>query len=861
MEQILLDFFVSLSSSYTLDIVKDFLSNNKLDTYLNSSFDRAKEKFKEKSGYFPIMIKSYKDINLIDDNQINAKKELSNFFKDELRNSQQSYLWLIENLVCNQRKESSVLDFLDMDEREKYQDKNDFYKIHQGSKIKIDEIFVEPNYGVYNYDPNTLEYEEEEHEEHIEKLCNTLLQDHKVLFIFGHYGSGKTILSKKILMRIYDGFTCFFDASRICNKNDLDAFFEIPIKHLIERYKKCYVFIDSLDDISYKDNMVLETVHNLVTLYDNIFFVINCRKPDGLRINDILFCLSYIYGAEVGIVELKKFNNIQQEQWIELYNSKFYNAVDRQYEKELSIGKNDFQKANKNLKVACQIPLILLMLLESKSVDILSKRQKWYKLFEEFVNKTILGKFREERAYHKFLDEKRMVQEYRELIIEIAFSVLKKKTFHSFIIQSNNNDDFILDPNNHLYTIENETVKDIISKKAGISLLNNLDIIRFLNCYFFDYYNGSWKFKDNNILFFLCASKFFSIIKKISINYSNGIDLPLCVEELRREFDNLSLHPVVIEFIIDEIDETTKKEKISILSFIKTLIDNNYIVNVPDKNRFIINYNKIRVDILLAIIFIRFNNESYQNRHLNHCFKSISQYYSYVKIIDKDLASIILRYFRYIPVKDADLKRINFKGYNWNYSKFANVKFNQCKFDNTLLEGVLFKDAFLKLCYFKNVIFNDCSGKIVFQLSHLLHTNFFFSDNNDSSNTQIELHFKNCILDDLFFNLGSNFNAKNAPLITFEKCEIRQIRMKNGYIKIKIDILSYMSNKISLDNVHVINEIGCNKKTANNVLFKNLQKFNDYDHWLTHLFGNQDGNKFNINYGNISSYEAEDFQW
>ena len=859
MEQFLYDFFISLASSVTSNITRDVFNNllqkEEIDTFLVSSFDRAMDKFKEIHGYCPC-IESYKNLCIINDGHEDTKSELRDYFDKELRKKQQTYLWLIEHSICNQRKETKVLDFLDLDEREKYKDKNDFYNIHQGCKIKIDDLFVEPNYCGYKYDLKTKEYLEEQHNENIEVICNSLLQTHHVLFILGHYGSGKTFLSKKIMKEIHDGFTCFLDASRISNQNNLDVFLRVPIDYIIDRYKKCYIFIDSLDDVCSQNNKILQSIKTLAQRCENLFFVVNFRKPDGVKISDILLNLSMIFKDKVGIVELKRFNTTQQSQWIELYNSFYFDYEVNRYERKLIIGQKEFENANKNLKKACQIPLVLLMLLESNSVNIKTKRQKWYKLFCEFVDKTINGKFSEERPIHAFLDDRNLVSGYKDTIIEIAFSILKYNTSIEIIKQPEDYDDFFLDPNNQSYTIGENLVKEIVAKKLG-KIPSDLDIILYLNCYFFDYYNKSWKFKDNNILFFLCASKYCSVLKQISDKYIDEKCLSLCAKNLRKEFDSLSIHPIVIEFILDQIEDCKPEERNILLSFIKSLIVNNYIINVPKKQYFKINYNKIKTDILLAIIFIRFNNESYQNKQLNHCFKSISQYYSFIKIIDQDLASIILRYFRYVPIKVAEFKRINFKGYNLNYSRLSNVRINQCKFYDTPMEGVTFNDVRFDFCYLKNIKIKDCGGKADFKLCHLLHTYFVYTNDN-SINTPIELHFKNSILDDVLIDLGSVNYTNTAPLITFEKCEIRQIKIINGCIKLNIDMLSYMTNQILLKNVHIINNIEFTKDTTTNILSKNLQKYDDYDQWLSHIFGNLQKNKLTINYGNNDSYEAND---
>ena len=858
----------SLAANYVTNLTSDLtslISDEGLKKMIDSSFERAKKKFVEAYGYEPPEIcMNLSSINNDDDNISkiinNDKTNFIQYLKDELRNNQQSYLWLIERLICNQRESSKLSRLLEYDEREKYKDRNDFYNIYQGSNIKIDELFIEPNYCGYNYDPNTLAYDEVQPRVKIEIFCESLLNTNKVLFIFGHFGSGKTFLSKRILNKIDDGFTCFFEASRISAINDdLFTFFDSPVRTLINRYAKCYLFIDSLDDIINQSDKVLTCIKDLNNKYDNLFFVVNSRKPDGLNISDILFNLSYTFGDRVGIVELKRFNNKQQKQWIDLYNSHFYNSIENNYSNSITIDSSEFESANKNLKVACQIPLVLLMLLESKGVNLKSKKQKWYKLFESFVNNTIRGKFNKESSYKPFLNDRNVVSEYKAFINEIAISILKKSSF-DFTKKTVLIDDYFLDPNDSLYTIEENQVKSIVVKNLKDENPSDLDIISYLNCYFFDCYNHKWKFKDNNILFFLCATQYYTVLQKIEKEYYESEGLEPCANNLHKVFDNLPLHPIVVEFIINKIEDLSNKDRDALLSFIRLLIEKNYIINVPDKDIFKIDYKKIRTDILLVVIFIRFNNDSYQNK-LNHCFKRISQYYSFVKIVDKDLASIILRYFRYVPVNDAELRRINYKGFNWNFSKLNNVKFIQCKFQKTPMEDVLFNNVFFNSCYLYDTIIKNSGGVITFNLCHILNSNFIFTKEFYSNLTAENLngnitvlYFYNCIIDKVEIHLGNNKSTNKAPLIKLEKCDIRQLNIYNGSIKIKIDTSSYMKNKINIDNVHVI-DVNSTMDMVNNILLDNLKKFPNFEDWLNSLFAKKNRSKLTINDSDNNSYD------
>ena len=125
------------------------------------------------------------------------------------------------------------------------------------------------------------------------------------------------------------------------------------------------------------------------------------------------------------------------------------------------------------------------MLLESKTVNYKSKRQRWYNLYDEFVKKTIKGKFESEHFTKDFIRNKNLVSEYEYFISEIAFSVIKNASI-KIVNKSFVDDDFILDQNISLYSIDYEKVKSIVKKELEESP-KKMDIIMYLNCYFFDY--------------------------------------------------------------------------------------------------------------------------------------------------------------------------------------------------------------------------------------------------------------------------------------------------------------------------------------------------------------------------------------
>lgn len=201
------------------------------------------------------------------------------------------------------------------------------------------------------------------------------------------------------------------------------------------------------------------------------------------------------------------------------------------------------------------------------------------------------------------------------------------------------------------------------------------------------------------------------------------------------------------------------------------------------------DYNKLKIDILLSVIFIRFNN-SYKQKGLGHYFKNISHYYSIVKIVDKDLSSILRRYFRGIKVKNVEFRRINLKGFNWNYSSLNDVNFIQCKFQDTPMNNTSFLETSFLQCYIKKSDLVEYRGNLDFKLCQFNES--VFSSEKDSA-----IFFKNCIIHNIKIVCKKNLQ------LTLDGCDIRQLSIESKNARICIKGCS-VDGKIDLINTKAV---------------------------------------------------------
>lgn len=789
-------FPVSIASNSISDIIAKKYSNYKLREVMKKVVSASTDSINKS-----VLLDNWNS-NSIDDcwNFISDNDELCRLFASELKKDLNLYLYHIDLAVETIQKNQLLLPLLNLDERNSFEDPKSFMRVFPQSKFMVDDLFIEPVYAVKTIkdgDESLLIGGSSNSINVLESCKGILFSNSHILFILGPYGSGKTFLSKQLLFSLTDGFSLYIYANRL--PDDFFNFSLAAIEELIEKHKKLYIFLDSCEGYFAKNPSILEDISKLLTRFKSLYFIINLRKPSGVFLKDLYADIELMIG-EIKFIELQYFGKNQIKQWLSLYelsSSDLGLTANLTYE--------DIDRANKNFRSSCKNPLLLAMIAESSSNYLFCKHQNWYNLFNEFIQKTIQGKFKLEKRFNELL--KNNTNNYREFIYEVASTILETSV-NEINIEKFNNNDFFLDANERLYSIHRDLIEKHVKNILDINADENMTI-QYLNCYFFEYeqISNSWKFKDNNILFFLCASKICNSLFELLDKFISGDNVLSNMNKLIDSYRKYPLHPVVIEFILDRISNYERREDLQ--NLIQYLFENNKIINIPSKESFLIDYNKIKFDILLSIVFLRLNY-NYQ-AELEHFFKRISHYYSFVKIIDKDLASIIRRYFRNLIIYNAEFRRINLKGYNFSNSSIKKSSFIQCKFYDTSMCNLQFNEVYFNLCFMKKMCFDRFKGSINIQICHMLDTTFVIGE-------ESKLQFNNCIIDNVWIKCD---DQRIVPLIRFDCCDIRQLHIDCKKIDISISN-SHLNSKIHLKNTIVFHKNFGNKE---------LEKtFNGYFH-------------------------------
>ncbi len=663
--------------------------------------------------------------------------------------------------------------------------------------ISIDELFIQPNYKIIKFS-NIAELQVMTKTKDVVFDALKILERLKFLLILGSFGTGKTILTKKIQKQIIEKglHTLFFQCSDVSLIEDYSKFYNL-ITALKPNSGPLYCFFDGYDELNLLGKDKLEIIglflKNLIKLskVPDIFIVLNSRNIHKKE-EEIFFSISLQFDElrkeKIEYLVLEEYSNEQISDYLDAYS----NAMAKR-KKEQRLHLHDIKKLHKNLKTACSNPLFLYCLESAFYEKGIKKISELYEIYESFVDRTIFGKFSDDKNPDNPAI-KEISQKYKFFLRKLASEILIRNNKMEF--DKEQIYDFYLDKNNESYYLDNTKISSDIQEIASDILTddirNNISKTRLrenvLSCYFLDCNESHWRIKDNNLLFFLVAEGYYeklsTVLNKFITYYTqatgkkeNSSD-SLFYDELYESFrfeKRIPLHPLSIEFLFQKIDNLSTQKKEYLWSFIKTLIENKEILNINEENIRKLDITKLNIDIILLLIFKRINTYSYDEINLVYFFKRYYWFISAAKIIDRNYLYLAQRFFKSSNIKGVELRRVNFDGYNFDYSKLKNVHFIQDKFHETRMNN----------CEFENVRFTLCDLKD-FDLS-------YFAGN---------LLFSNCIIEKLYLRNPKSMNSISS--VEFKNCQIKWLEIhseeKNTNHTINIEFIGSDISTIIIDS-------------------------------------------------------------
>lgn len=659
-----------------------------------------------------------------------------------------------------------------------------------GKPIKIRDAILEPRFHVIR-DHTPIK---SNNGENFFDSAIDLLEKQNLLFVFGGYGSGKTLLSKELQLRLYESgwHTCFLSAlDFILNPNILE---EYAADHSF-RIRNHLLVVDALDE-TYLLNALNSTAADSVLSsllriagHSKIHLLVNSRLVPTQDHNRSMTSSNYLEDLSLRVLDgleidhsyslqLEPFDKKKLDAWL-------INDFDRRKRMKIPteskyLDASIIKRARNNLLHSCYNPLFAFMFSDrfyqkDDSFDDI------YNVYESFVSKTIQGKFSDESKFgHEAIKEIR--NSYRTIIQEMAISVA---SLNELSFERHELDEWRIDENRKRFVVRHESVLSTIDKLLKHSLddilLKELSFSHLrrnvLSCYFFEECETGWRFRDNNILFFLLAEVLRDdLLKSEPVKADNS---PLT--SILPRFSKCSvvpIHPVAVRMWLSNLKRYDAKTRNQIDQKLVSAYLNGYFLgsnkNIEDPA------NEFRLELYLALAMIHLHKGGFDE--VPNFFKDLRKLAKRLSDNDSDAFNVYRASIRYAEISEAIWVGHNLNGFNFSDCALTNVRFNKCKMSDivvTNLQG-------------NNVEINKC--KRVKLSGEQLTGSFKFSkcDNIDihvTTSREISLTFIKCgyiklsIDDDSKRSKSGNFSVTFSGCKDISKSSLTNLNIKKLHLK------------------------------------------------------------------------------
>lgn len=669
------------------------------------------------------------------------------------------------------------------------EDRSQFYRYFKADPtISVDQFFWCTNYKLRTLDSDTDNLHDSMNTPGADLDLESIIQlvsSTPLMLVTGLYGTGKTALLKRIhyelvhkhdesviylhakdLMRIMEkiGFTVSENQDFIFKVDDMDEAF----LRIVNSGQAAFVLIDELDELNRKKGaksyleVFASWLSKFLDMHDQFRFVICARKyaqidvQTELCIADLLYCE---YGIEceapLHIICTERFSPETRDEWITEYARQNNN-----YASYSSI-KDDYGK----IVSALSSPIFLYAFMQkylSGKCD--PNTTGYYYYYSQFIGKTVGGKYGQKHAATDTIGL--TPEQYHALLQKLAYRILQYS--QDYLTQEIQEKSF---------SDEQLLLGDELTKRKfeiPLAKLNDSDIpiddrkhetASSINCFFLSMDRQRVYFTDTNILFSLASEYVFESIEKIVRDGNTEFQL-----EHLLQIQIFHLYPHLVDYIIYLAKHSRYSDDLCsyIYSFVTNPNVKAHLVDLTANN----NIEKI---LLLYILFLKTNRQSYNTPDYQHVIKEIIYYVNAYKtsyLINRQRKPYAIeRYFMKLRLHHIALRRINLKNYNFQGSVISDKStFYQCKFDDTNMLDVVMDNCLFSLCQFKDVekmkLNRKKNGESEYQA--IFDTCDIFGS---EMNVQAVL-FRNCKIDDLVLTI------QGQQKVEFVNCFIKKIIIK-----------------------------------------------------------------------------------
>ena len=673
------------------------------------------------------------------------------------------------------------------------------------SRICVRDAFVDNCFDIYNYS---------DLQETVAKPINLqkiieLAENNDLLYIEGDYGSGKTVLSTRIQWELKKNYkTLFFDAETFFKYEELT-------EQLIRFDDRCFIFVDGIDKLIDIDINLLELsdfcdrINNILKQNEKVSFVVTSRMYCRIGLNkgnDLIsmYVAFQMQRDDLIVIRTKGFFDKTRYEI-------FFSNINPNVDGSTCLTAKTIKEWHKKSPSSCHVPLFAYAIgtyfydKQNNRKDNLFDGTELLPdnkmiVYEDFVQKTIKGRFKEE-SLSGTINEK-LYEKYEILLRNLAIRMIHKMrdciNYEEDVSRAqefSKDEAYEVKVNEFEEEIQKQLQEVVIESKAKEVLLSDA-----INNYFFIIKESNSnkgltvRFSDLNVMCCFAAEYIYDVLIRIA-DYKDENIIREEYLAIIKELGMVELQPQVMDFLICKIDTLDNGVLDSLLSNILIFI-NSY------NQEQMISEGNVRAVLLLYIIFIKFWRKSYKSTKILNFFKTFNRLCMTAKALNINGKHIegghrylAERYFMNCTFIEYKFKRLNYKYYNFSKSKIIDCSFEQCNFlDNEFIDAYIRKSC-LKLCTIKTK-FERINVDGVVSMDNSIIDEVIFESVPENKNGSI-LYFKSCtILKMTICNTDSRFLK-----LVFENCILSDIKIrkcKGIVVAIKDCVIK---NRVSIDPI------------------------------------------------------------
>jgi uncharacterized protein YjbI with pentapeptide repeats len=609
--------------------------------------------------------------------------------------------------------------------------------------VRVEDIYIEPPFAVHEADAIVTTAGS------LLDSVLAMLRALPLLLVTGGYGSGKTMLCKRVVAELQQaGFDAVFvSAARLAGARDID--------HLIADRKQIgaplYLVVDGCDDLAHLTDANWKGVQyfldQLLTaaMQGGIQILASTRLP---RSRGMEFMRGIKDSYELAFenvtprwIALRPFATSHMVTWLDAYYSRGRNVDGpRLFVEDLKIPHRSFRPA-------CSNPLFLHLAADYYS----TQPNGWenaavvYMIYQRFVDATVQGKVAAndlEAGAHSLGG---FAHNYEQFLVTIAGLVLR------IGVDDHDGDDVLLDDNASRYWVALELV-DAATKSLFSTLADAHEAMQpgdsvaaratLLSCYFFSVVDARVSFKDNNIVFFLAARTLWKALRPAT--RGSSIELEQLVNVLRQ----MPLQALSLEMLLSCVDNLSAPERTSLTNVFQRHLQDGDIAQLGPERLARFDMAHVALDLMTIAILLRCGSLS--TSQCKFVFRRIDCYLTLAKHNRKHLVTVIKRLGRAARIHGAAWRRMNFGDFDFSHARLRDLQFHLCQF-----KGTRFKDATLT-----GVLFKNCSLR-----------------ETDLEVNSGRIDFQHCEIDELNIDIRPVGKAP-PPELHFKRCYIKQLRLR-----------------------------------------------------------------------------------